>query len=315
MSKNTTGRTLAQEVNEYLQQTAMTMEALSEKIGYSRTAVSLYLGGKYNANQANIEEKLAAFLEEMTGVPHTMRINGKHEGVQHRGFFTSSDVKMMLTICKRAQEDRGLGLIVGQSGYGKTCALKLLSKQDKRAYIECDDTMSARDLITAIERAFQLPSVTGTIWRRLNSIREYLNRNPGWLLITDETDKLISKNTVKKVEILRGIFDQADVGVVLAGEPKLEELIKINTDRLANRIDFYGLLQGLSDTEAAEYLSAYDIEPDALDELKYRACNDRNGCFRLLNRTLGNCFRIMNGRNETVITPQVVREASSIMLL
>ena len=315
MSTNTTGRTLAQEVNDYLQQTGMTIEALSEKIDYSRTAVSLYLGGKYKANAANMEEKLAAFLEEMTGVPHTMRINGRLEGLQHRGFFSSADVGMMVTICRRAQEDHGLGMIVGRSGFGKTCALKLLAKQEKRAYIECDDTMSTRDLITAIERAFQLPTGTGTIWKRLNGIREFLNRNPGWLLITDETDKLISKNTVKKVEILRGIFDQAEVGIVLAGEPKMEELIKNNTDRLANRIDFYGSLQGLSEAEATEYLSAYDIEPDALEELKHRACNTRNGCFRLLNRTLSNCFRILNSRTETMITVRVVKEASNAMLL
>ena len=94
------------------------------------------------------------------------------------------------------------------------------------AYIECDDTMSSRDLVEAIERSIGLPNGYGTIWRRVNGIREFFNTNKGYLLIIDEADKLVSKYTQKKMEILRAVFDQSDVGLVIAGEPKLEAQIK-----------------------------------------------------------------------------------------
>ena len=81
--------------------------------------------------------------------------------------------------------------------------------------------MSSRDLVEAIEKSLGIPSGYGTIWRRVNGIRDFFNTNKGYLLIIDEADKLVSKYTQKKMEILRAIFDQSDVGLVIAGEPKL----------------------------------------------------------------------------------------------
>ncbi len=46
------------------------------------------------------------------------------------------------------------------------------------------------------------------------------------------------------MEILRAIFDQSDVGLVIAGEPKLEAQIKTYLARMANRVDFYASLRG-----------------------------------------------------------------------
>ena len=80
----------------------------------------------------------------------------------------------------------------------------------------------------------------------MNGIREFFNANRGYLLIIDEADKLVSKYTQKKMEVLRGIFDQSDVGLVIAGEPKLEAAIKTYLTRMANRVDFYTQLGGLS---------------------------------------------------------------------
>ena len=109
--------------------------------------------------------------------------------------------------------------------------------------------MSSRDLVEAIERSIGLPNGYGTIWRRVNGIREFFNTNKGYLLIIDEADKLVSKYTQKKMEILRAVFDQSDVGLVIAGEPKLEAQIKTYLVRMANRVDFYASLRGLSPSE------------------------------------------------------------------
>ena len=99
-----------------------------------------------------------------------------------------------------------LGIIVGKSGQGKTHALKKYAELPRVAYIECDDTMACRDLVEAIENGIGLPKgYGGTIWSRVNRIREFFNTNEGFLLIIDEADKLINKYTQKKMEILRGI--------------------------------------------------------------------------------------------------------------
>lgn len=247
---------LAQRVNNYIQTQHSSIAAVAKDIGYSRTTVSRYLTGKYDSNPNDLESKLTDFLTRQTGeaVDLTTPL-AKSEGKtwQTPVFFESRDAKAVLGVCQSCQEYIGLGIVVARSGYGKTYALRQYAKLSRVAYIECDDTMSSRDLVEAIERSIGLPNGYGTIWRRVNGIREFFNTNKGYLLIIDEADKLVSKYTQKKMEILRAVFDQSDVGLVIAGEPKLEAQIKTYLVRMANRVDFYASLRGLSPSEVEGY--------------------------------------------------------------
>ena len=175
--------------------------------------------------------------------------------------------------------------------------------------------MLFRSLVEAIEKSLGIPSGYGTIWRRVNGIRDFFNTNKGYLLIIDEADKLVSKYTQKKMEILRAIYDQSDVGIVIAGEPKLEAAIKTYLARMANRVDFYVSLKGLAPSEVEKYVSEFEVAPEAMVELKARACNMQTGCFRLLDRTLSNVKRILEDKGENIITLKTIEQASSLMML
>ncbi len=310
-------KTLADRVNEYIKREGMTITDLASTINYSRTTVSRYLAGKYDSDATELEAKLTAFLAEVTGeeLAATKEQTAAVRIAKKRSFFESRDAQNIIGVCNSCQEYTGLGIVVGKSGFGKTHALKYYSKMPRVAYIECDDTMSSRDLVEAIERALGIPSTYGTIWKRVNGIREFFNVNRGYLLIIDEADKLISKYTQKKMEILRAIFDQSDVGMVIAGEPKLEAQIKTYLTRFANRVDFYASLKGLSGKEVEKFLEGYEVDEEALTELKARACNHQTGCFRLLDRTLNNVFRILKERGETRITLNIINQASNMMML
>lgn len=309
---------LAQRVNNYIQTQHSSIAAVAKDIGYSRTTVSRYLTGKYDSNPNDLESKLTDFLTRQTGeaVDLTTPL-AKSEGKtwQTPVFFESRDAKAVLGVCQSCQEYIGLGIVVARSGYGKTYALRQYAKLSRVAYIECDDTMSSRDLVEAIERSIGLPNGYGTIWRRVNGIREFFNTNKGYLLIIDEADKLVSKYTQKKMEILRAVFDQSDVGLVIAGEPKLEAQIKTYLVRMANRVDFYASLRGLSPSEVEGYLTDFQIEPEALVELKARACNMQTGCFRLLDRTLSNVRRILKETGEETVTVKTILQAEGRSLL
>ncbi len=315
MTAKINSKTLAQQINEYLTVNKMSIATLASEIpGYSRTTISRYLSGKYDGDITTIESLLANWLAGRTGetvdVPEPISKTGNKPT-----FFASKDATKILGVCQSCQEYIGLGVVVARSGYGKTYALRQYAKLPRVAYIECDDTMSSRDLVEAIEKALGIPSGYGTIWRRVNGIRDFFNTNKGYLLIIDEADKLVSKYTQKKMEILRAIFDQSDVGLVIAGEPKLEAQIKTYLARMANRVDFYVSLKGLEPGEVERYLSDFEISPDAMVELKARACNMQTGCFRLLDRTLSNVKRILDERNESRITVKTIQEASSLMML
>ncbi len=320
MDTYTEAKGIAQKVNNYILAKRASIASIAKEIGYSRTTVSRYLAGKYDSDTTDIETKLAEFLSRQTGeavalpAPAPVQEQGKKPGTLP-SFLESRDAKAVLGVCQSCQEYIGLGVIVARSGYGKTYPLRYYAKLPRVAYIECDDTMSSRDLVEAIERSLGLPSGYGTIWRRVNGIREFFNTNRGYLLIIDEADKLVSKHTQKKMEILRAIFDQSDVGLVIAGEPRLEAQIKTYLARMANRVDFYASLRGLSPSEVETYLEGFEITDDALTELKARACNMQTGCFRLLARTISNVRRILTDRGEDTVTMKIIEQASSMMML
>lgn len=311
----TSSKSLAEQINDQLASSSMSIASLANEIpGYSRTTISRYLAGKYEGDVSSVEGVLAEWLARRTGTAVSVPERpGKTS--QKPEFFESRDALKVLGVCQSCQEYIGLGIVVARSGYGKTYTLRQYAKLPRVAYVECDDTMSSRDLVEAIEKSLGIPTGYGTIWRRVNGIRDFFNTNKGYLLVIDEADKLVSKYTQKKMEILRAIFDQSDVGLVIAGEPKLEAAIKTYLARMANRVDFYVSLRGLEPSEVERYLSEFDIAPEAMVELKARACNMQTGCFRLLDRTLSNVRRILAERNESVVTLKTIEQASSLMML
>ena len=316
-----TEKTLAEQMNVRLKELKLTKAEAAMRMNYSRTALSQYLNGKYASDPAELEKKVIEFLEASGGMDREGpgKEAGKPGGVVLKKkveFFESRDFVQAVGVCQACQEYMGLGIIVGKSGQGKTHALKKYARLPRVAYIECDDTMACRDLVEAIENGIGLPrGYGGTIWSRVNRIREFFNTNEGFLLIIDEADKLINKYTQKKMEILRGIFDQSDVGIVIAGEPRLETELKGNLARFANRMDFYYKMKGLSKSEVMDYLEGYEVDDAAMGEMVSRATNAQSGCFRLLDRTLSNVLRILKQKGETRISMRIVGEASSMMML
>lgn len=311
-------RELKDIVQDILSEMGITKAELAERLSemgevrYTRSTISKYLSGKYDSNPEGIESVLWEFVHSVEG-DEKNSVTGLRSKTE---YFESADFVNTLGICRSCQEDMALGIVVAKSGYGKTHSLKKYAKMPRVAYIECDDTMACRDLVEAIEKEIGMPQgAGGTIWSRVNRIRDFFNTNEGYLLIIDEADKLINKYTQKKMEIIRGIYDQSDVGIVIAGEPRLEAEIKSNLVRFANRMDFYYKLKGLTEQEVREYLYGYEIDEQAMNEFMLRARNNQTGCFRLLDRTLTNVLRLMKETGEKRITLKVMREASGMMML
>lgn len=314
---------LQERVRDRLTLLKMHIATLAVQIEVSRPKLSQYLNGKYKGNIDEMESKLRKFLdntEEEAKKRENNPVKRFHtlvpvEEVSRIENFESYDFKNIIGICHSCQQDGALGLVVGKSGYGKTYALKYYARMKRVAYVECDDTMAVKDLIEDIEQAIGMPATYGTIHKRVKEIRRFFSINKGYLLIIDEADKLISKYTQKKLEVLRALFDQSNFGMILAGEPRLESEIKGYLGRCANRIDLYWKLTGLGEKEVREYLSKFEIEEEALKELIIRACNNKTGCFRLFDRTLKNVIRIMKEDNVTYITYDIIRKASGMMML
>lgn len=186
-------KTLRERVIEILKELKMNKAELALRMNFSRSAVSQYLNGKYNSNPEALEEKLTEFVKEYeehvkSETEEVKAIGRTVSGVKPKiAYFESKDYIQTIGVCKSCQENMALGIIVAKSGYGKTHALKKYAKMPRVAYIECDDTMACRDLVEAIEIQIGMPKGSGgTIWSRVNRIRDFFNANEGYLLIIDE---------------------------------------------------------------------------------------------------------------------------------
>ena len=293
----------------------LSVAELAERLDISRSMLSQYLDGKYS-NPKSVEAKLLPYLEEQQVTIGSLTSNSVFDDNRPGNrFYQSVDARRVMAVCNACQEFAAFGIIIGKPGYGKTFTLKQYASLPKVVYLECDDLMTKGDLIDSLEEALGIRLGYGNLTKRTNYIINYLNQNPGILIIVDEADKLISRSSIKKMEVLRKLVDKARAGLVIAGEPRLKTMLQIYDERFENRRDCGYELEGLSKDEAGKYLEALPMEQDAKDILITRACNNRNGCFRLLDRTLGNVLRVAKAQNAQLITRAMVEEASDMMML
>ena len=196
---------------------------LALQIGCSRSMVSQYLAGKYKSDPTTIETALEGWLQEV-GEPEEGQMEEEEAELQEAEesipekvtYFASSDYLNVMAVCQSCQENMGLGIVVGKSGYGKTHALKKYAKLPRVAYLECDDTMGSRDLVEEIEGCLGMAKASGgTIHKRVSRIREFLNVNSGYLLIIDEADNPDSLQQ-KGTESMQALADGITAGTPAA---------------------------------------------------------------------------------------------------
>ena len=296
-------------VTRYLKASGLSIKELAERAGLTRSSLSKYLNNSYGANTVEIENSLNAYFSQQG-----IELFPDGTPAAKPAFFESRDVRGVLGVCSDCQEFAENGIITGKSGFGKSHTLRHFAAMPRVAYVECDVTMTCNNLVTAIERSLNIPRGDGAVWDRLNSLRYFFNLNSGWLLIIDEADKLADRQNIKKIEMLRSIGDQSNVGMIFAGEPVLKGIIEQIT-RARTRMAYEYELRGLSREEVAEYLAPLPCDEEALQILQERAMNRRFGCFRLLDRTLNNVLRIMRDGGQTSITAEMIAQASAMMLL
>lgn len=316
MNTYTQEKSIQNRVQEILKETKISKAELAMRLNYSRSAISQYLNGKYSSDPTQLEAELMGFIAEYDSQHGDTDVQTVLPMLRKKiEYFESRDYTSVIGICQSCQENMALGIIVAKSGYGKTHTLKKYAKLPQVVYIEGNETMNCKDIIRRIENRVGMQRSYGSIDERMERLIDFFNVNEGYLIIMDEADKLINKYTQKKIELLRNITDCADVGLVLAGEPVLESLMKAYDQRFTNRMDFYYRLKGLSEQEVRDYLEGYEVDDAAMAEFIARARNKQTGCFRLLDRTLNNVLRLLKDEGKTKVTMKVVNQASNMMLL
>lgn len=231
------------------------------------------------------------------------------------GTWETSDFKQSVGMLFRCREEHAMGLLIGPPGSGKTTIINSFCQRFSHTIvITAKVTMAIKDLLEAIARSVNL-TVYGSNDNRFELIVEALRHCPITLII-DETENLITRSSISKIEILRQLHDMTGIGVILCGTSRLEELIirgpngRENLAQLYSRIIYRFRLSGLKNKEVTEILNSYSIDKNAGDELRAIAMSVNRGGIRMFSNVLRRCLSI-----APVVTKDVLDQAVGMMVI
>ncbi|SDI50061.1 AAA family ATPase [Paenibacillus naphthalenovorans] len=302
-----------------------TVQQMSTAMGVSRSALSRFIN-EPDYTSKDIEEKVASFInsemspDDAPAAPADRPKAAFKTTIADMNFVPTNNVIQASAVLAGCLEYGDLGVIIGPAGSGKTRSVEEFMKQHptRVVRIEGDDMMSTRDLIEEIGHEIGMGDDVkyGTVRDRVRKIVRRLKQDPV-MIVVDEADRLVNYS-VKKLEMLRTIHDQAKVGIVFVGLPKLGTYLqrgpsmRENLSQLYSRVGFIVNLGGLRREEVEQMLDGYQIDEDAKKELTRIALDKERGGCRALVKALRRSLDLAEGG---VITLEIVQEAKRMLLL
>ena len=226
-------------IKEIVDQNDLSISAIARSSGLGLTALSFYLKGKYAGDNKRIEKALRGFLKQLEEKKNSVEFEFVQTTVSNKVFEVADIVYTQSVI----------GVICGETGIGKTIALKRYTEEYPGVIlIEVDLCYTSSFLFSEIHKKLGL----GKGKHLSDTISEIVKKlkGSGRMIIIDEAEHL----PYKALELLRRVHDKAGVGILLVGLPRL--IHKITEGRgeyrqLYSRIGVYTLLHNLhpSDTK------------------------------------------------------------------
>ena len=240
--------------------------------------------------------------------------------------FTSKDLLELESRLKYLQDTRGIGLVVGEPGSGKSTALrKFVSELNPALYRHCYFSLAT---VTVMEFYHGLALELGEepkhkkvavfhqIQQAINSM--YYDRRITPVIVLDE----IHLTSNKILEDLRLIFNfkmdsQNPFILILAGQPLIRSKLAMNINNpLRQRLVVKYIMQGLKAEELKDYCSSRlkqagmveEIFTDSAFEAIYATTN---GLPRLINSLVTNCLLYAYGKKQRQIDEEVVYQAQT----
>ena len=240
--------------------------------------------------------------------------------------FTSKDLLELESRLKYLQDTRGIGLVVGEPGSGKSTALrKFVCKLNPALYSHCYFSLSTVSVLEFYhglamelgeEPKHKKVAVFHQIQQAINSM--YYDRRITPVIVLDE----IHLASNKVLEDLRLIFNfkmdsQNPFILILTGQPLIRSKLAMNINNpLRQRLVVKYIMQGLKAEELKDYCSSRLKQAGMVEELFTDAAFEAiyaitNGLTRLVNSLVTNCLLYAYGKKLRQIDEEVVYQAQT----
>jgi DNA transposition AAA+ family ATPase len=271
-------------------------------LGYSGGVISAYKNKNYTGNMETLEMRIEAWLNR-----EARRLDRLDVPIAETS--TLSKIRRAITI---AQDEEDIAVVLGETGTGKTTALRQYVKESHSAIlIEVDPSYTQVTLMNELANALGVePSKGGQNAVIERVIGEMKDRDT--VLIVDEADYLSDKS----LELLRRVVnDKSHTGVVLVGLPRLEHKIKNlrnDHEQLQSRIGIMVRLEKLKKPDAEKIIDGVwkDIPKDVMTAFADVA----KGSTRTLVKLMGRVHQIMGLNKVKVPDVDIITEAKELLM-
>lgn len=237
-NKEMTAVDASQIVRGMLEREEISLRALHDEVGYSTSAWSDYLAGKYPGTVKNLDLAIVKFVRRRQ---------------QRESLFPIAAFTAIQKVLRMAFEFPELAVIFGDAGCGKTEGAKYYDQHHNHAvYIRCNPAMQAGELLDEVLTGLREAN-TGfkTLNRRISKIQWALQKSHR-LIILDEAEHL----PVRTLDMVRAIYDDGNCGLVLMGQDVLME--KLSKATLHENLNYFRSRIGLK----------YEIRRPTVKEIK-----------------------------------------------
>lgn len=288
-------------LKKYIEETGLSQSKVATQLGVSPAVISQYLQGKYSGDVEKIDQLVLQLVE------HAKESVKQQRGL-NLGFVKTTQAHHVMATCKKCHVSGGIMVVVGEAGLGKTMALKQYAQDSNQVVmIEVDPTFTPKVLLIELCEALGVEPTRNTHDNMKNIVAKLVGSKK--LIIIDEAELL----SYKALEILRRIQDKSNIGLLLAGMPRLRANLRGSRGELKqifSRVDFFYELKSLSSQDVG-ILSESALGTDEFNDLLFRLC-DGNA------RKLSKIFKESHSlavRHQLSINSDMITQASQMLIV
>ena len=202
---------LQNRLKDFIKTKKRTISSVAKAVDVSTATLHLWMNNKYEGNIKKINDAVARFLE----------IEELREGRVSLDFVKTTVADDVFDIAKTCHVENEIGVCYGEAGIGKTFAVKRYKYENAGVVlIEADLGYRPKVLFSEIHKKLGFDG-HGTVHSMMLDIIDKL-KSSGRLIIVDEAEHL----PYTSLELLRRIYDKAEVGILLVGMPRLMKNLK-----------------------------------------------------------------------------------------
>lgn len=289
---------LKEELKQLMEKKNLSFLNVSRSLGISKSGLNMWMNGNYSGNEQKLNKAVKSFIERE-------KIKDSRYSLD---FTLTSIAKTVFEVAQLCHIESEIGVVYGKAGLGKTTAVKEYAKSNSDVIlIEVDFGYTARVLFSELHKKVGYEG-RGTVYSMMQDIIFKL-KDSGRLIIVDEAEHL----PYKVLELLRRIYDKANVGILLVGMPRLIENLRGNKGEYQQLYSRVGIAKKLNNLNIADTKQIVEsILPDK-NNLVNEYYKYSQGNTRILSKLLVRSVNLAT-INEMKLDADIIAETSNVLL-